>query len=140
MLARLNTNAGFPNVFSNFLNEDFWNDWESTPRRSVPAVNVVEDDKAFNIEVAAPGLAKDDINIDLEDNVLTISSEKEDKKEENDKNYTRKEFCYTSFKRSFMLPENVNGDKIEANYKDGITTVKVPKVEEKKLSKKIKIS
>ena len=83
------------------------------------AVNIAENDNDYRIEVAAPGLKKDDINIDLDENVLTISSEQEDKKEENEENYTRKEFSYCSFKLSGVLPDNVFADKIEAHHKDG---------------------
>lgn len=94
---------------------------------SVPAVNVVEHEKNFEIELAAPGMKKEDFNITVENGVLTISSEKEEKKEETEKNYTRKEFSYSSFTRSFTLPENVSEDEIKAHYENGILKLVVAK-------------
>ena len=88
--------------------DDFFRDWSSTnfsdTNTSLPAVNIKEDDNSFTVEVAVPGMEKKDFHIDLEDNILTISSEKtvEDKEEKD--NYTRKEYSYQSFKRSFTLP------------------------------------
>ncbi|MEY3425906.1 MAG: hypothetical protein RL265_1305 [Bacteroidota bacterium] len=96
---------------------------------SLPSVNIEETDKDFKIHLAAPGLKKEDINIELANNVLTISSEKQEEKEEKEEsgNYYRKEFNYQSFSRSFTLPENANESKIEASYKDGILHVDVAK-------------
>ena len=93
---------------------------------SLPSVNIEETEKDFKIQLAAPGLKKEDINIELANNVLTISSEKHEEKEESG-NYYRKEFNYQSFSRSFTLPENANESKIEASYKDGILHVDVAK-------------
>jgi HSP20 family protein len=98
-----------------------------------PAVNVVEGKEDFRIEVAAPGLEKGDFKINLENNVLTISSEKENKKEEKDGKYMRREFSYTSFSRSFSLPEKVESEKISATHKDGILFISIPKREEAKV-------
>lgn len=86
----------------------------------MPAVNVSETDKGYEIEVAAPGLKKEDFNIKVEDGVLTISSEQKSEKETKDKNYTRKEFSYSSFSRSFTLPENAKEDDIKAVYENGV--------------------
>ncbi len=96
---------------------------------SLPSVNIEETEKNFKIQLAAPGLKKEEINIELVNNVLTISSEKQKEKEEKEDsgNYYRKEFNYQSFSRSFTLPENANENKIEATYKDGILHVDVAK-------------
>jgi HSP20 family protein len=109
----------------------------------LPSVNIAETNDSFNIEVAAPGMKRDDFKVELDNNVLTISSEVENKKEEKDKegNYTRKEFSYQSFQRSFALPENkVEGEKIAARYADGILHITVPKKEEAKVKPARKIS
>jgi HSP20 family protein len=109
---------------------------------SMPAVNIKESDKDFVLELAVPGTDKKDLKIDINDDVVTISSESRSEKEEDNDGYKRKEFSYASFCRSFYLPENVNRDKIQASYKDGILKVELPKHEEdkNKISKQIKIS
>ncbi len=94
---------------------------------NIPAVNVLEEDKSFKIEVAAPGLEKEDFKIDLDRDILTISSEKKDEKKEENKKFMRKEFSYTSFNRSFTLPESVDSEKIDAKHKDGILEIILPK-------------
>ncbi len=107
----------------------------------IPAVNIKEENDKFVLEMAAPGLKKDDFNINLDNYVLTISSEKKEEAKEDKDNYTRREFLYTSFSRSFTLPKTVDIDKIKADYKNGILTVTLPKKEEEaKLTKQIKIS
>ena len=107
----------------------------------IPAVNIKEENDKFVLEMAAPGLKKDDFNINLDNYVLTISSEKKEEQKEDKDNYTRREFLYTSFSRSFTLPKTVDIDKIKADYKNGILTVTLPKKEEEaKLTKQIKIS
>jgi HSP20 family protein len=107
----------------------------------IPAVNIKEENNKFVLEMAAPGLKKDDFNINLDNYVLTISSEKKEEQKEDKDNYTRREFLYTSFSRSFTLPKTVDIDKIKADYKNGILTVTLPKKEEEaKLTKQIKIS
>jgi HSP20 family protein len=109
---------------------------------SMPAVNIKESDKDFILELAVPGIDKKDLKIDINDDVVTISSESRSEKEEDNDGYKRKEFSYSTFCRSFYLPENVNRDKIQASYKDGILKVELPKQEEEKnkISKQIKIS
>ncbi len=107
----------------------------------IPAVNIKEENDKFVLEMAAPGLKKDDFNINLDNYVLTISSEKKEETKDDKDNYTRREFLYTSFSRSFTLPKTVDIDKIKADYKNGILTVTLPKKEEEaKLTKQIKIS
>ena len=112
---------------------------------TLPAVNVKETDKEFVVEVAAPGMKRDDFKVELDNHMLTISSEREDKQEEKDKegNFTRREFSYQSFQRTFTLPvDRVDGEKINARYTDGILHITVPKKETGKLNtaKKIEIS
>jgi len=119
----------FPAFFDDFFRP--WNDWMGMGKSlTTPAVNISENKDHFEVSVAAPGLKKDDFNIDVEDNMLTISCEKEEKKEEKDERYTRKEYNYTSFSRSFTLPEEVIKDKIEAVYQDGVLRITLPKIEQ----------
>ena len=104
---------------------------------NIPAVNITDNKDNYEISLAAPGMKKDAFNIDVEGNVLTISAEKEEKKEEKDERYSRREFNYTSFSRSFTLPEGINKDKIDASYDNGLLKLTLPKTEEaKKLSAK----
>ena len=97
-----------------------------------PMVNVVESEDNFKLEVAAPGLNKEDFKISVEKDQLLVSASKEEKKEEETEKYTRREFNFTSFKRSFYLPETVNAEAIGANYENGILTLTLPKKEEAK--------
>lgn len=98
---------------------------------TLPAVNIRENDESFMIEVAAPGLAKENFKLNLDRNRLVISSEQREEKNESDNKYSRREFSYQSFERSFTLPEGaVDGDKITAKYNDGILLVTLPKREE----------
>ena len=120
-----------PSIFDDFLDTDIARDF-FTNERSTPAVNVSEEEDKFTIEVAAPGLNKADFRVMVENNVLTISSEKKDENEEKGKNYMRKEFNFTAFSRSFTLPENVEEEKIQAKHKDGILHVVVPKSDKEK--------
>ncbi|OWK73723.1 heat-shock protein [Flavobacteriaceae bacterium JJC] len=98
---------------------------------TLPSVNVKELDRGFEIHVAAPGIKKEDFKINLEQNVLTISSENSTENEEKDENgaFTRREFNYSSFSRAFTLPETADPEKIEAAYEDGILKITVPKKE-----------
>jgi len=119
----------FPSFFDDFFKP--WNTWLGNERTmTVPAVNVVEDKEDYKISVAAPGLKKNDFNIDVEGNILTISCEKEYSKEEKNEHYTRTEYNYSSFSRSFTLPEEVIKDKIEAVYEDGVLRLTLPKTEQ----------
>jgi HSP20 family protein len=107
---------------------------------TAPAANIVEHEGDFQIDLAVPGMNKDDFKIDVENNLLTVSSEKQAQNEENDKNYTRKEFAYGSFSRSFTLPKSVNTDNINATYKNGILQIVLPKKEEEKVKVKREIT
>jgi HSP20 family protein len=136
-----------PSLIDNLFSRD-WMDWTSsnfsTTNTTLPAVNVIESENEYQIEVAAPGMKKEDFKIDLDNNQLTISSEKKsEKKDEKKGNYTRKEFSYQSFQRSFTIPEHeVDGDKISAKYCDGVLCISLPKKEEAKPkpAREIKIS
>lgn len=96
---------------------------------TVPAINVVETEEDYILEVAAPGKLKEDLKIELNKNILLISTENKDKNESVQKNYTRKEYSYTSFSRSFELPDNIDSEGIKATYDDGILSITVPKGE-----------
>lgn len=121
------------NIFDDFFGGDFFPNPVPQNRRTVPAVNVKENEDEYFIEVAAPGMNKDDFKVEVNNNVLTISCEQEEKKEENGKGYTRREFCYSAFRRSFAIPRNeVDESKINASYKDGILQITLHKREEVK--------
>ncbi|WKD86709.1 Spore protein SP21 [Polaribacter huanghezhanensis] len=132
MLAK-RTDAPFvPTLFN-----DLFRDWSTTnfseTNTTLPAVNIKETQDEFIVDVAVPGMEKKDFKIDLDNDVLTISSEKTVTNEESKENYTRKEYSYRSFKRSFTLPQGiVNRDKIEAVYKSGELKITIPKLEEAK--------
>lgn len=126
----------FPTFFDDFFTKDFfdWNDKNFAKVGStLPSVNLKETDKEYHIELAAPGMKKDDFKVELLNGILTITSEKKVEREEKDKegNYLRKEFSYESFNRSFSMPENVKEDKISAVYKDGILHIGIDKKESK---------
>ncbi len=106
---------------------------------NAPMVNVKETDKDFNLEVSAPGYKKDSFDINVENNLLTISSKIENEVSEDTENYTRREFYRSSFTRSFTLPKNANSEGINATYEDGILKLNIPKSEPVKKSKQIKI-
>jgi len=132
-------------TFSPFLSNIFDDDLfpvMANRTSSMPAVNIKENEKNFTLELAVPGMDKKDLKIDINEDVLTISSETKNENEEEQDGYKRKEFSYSSFCRSFYIPENVNKDKIGASYKDGILSVELPKQEEEKnkITKQIKIS
>lgn len=133
-----------PSIFDDFsVLRNLFQLGVSKPVNTAPSVNVKETETAYELEIAAPGLSKDDFKINVEGQTLTISSEKEIKEEEKEKTYTRREFSYTSFKRSFNLPERtVETDKITATYTNGVLHLYIPKIEEvnNKLSKTISVA
>ena len=125
--------------FSDFFSDD---SWPFGSRSTLPAVNIEEEKDAYLLTMAAPGMKKSDFKIDIEGNTLTVGSEKESKSEEKEKSYTRREYSYSSFSRSFTLPEEVDKWMIDASYTDGILKVKLPKKEEvmkKSISKHIEV-
>jgi HSP20 family protein len=110
---------------------------------STPSVNIVENEDHFSLQLAAPGLTKQDFNIQIENDRLVISAEKKSEREETEGRYTRREFSYGSFMRSFQLDDNINRDGIAAAYEDGVLKLTLPKKEEaarKSASKTIEIS
>ena len=127
------TNRHYPS-FDSLFNDDFFNmPAFNTQKRSetIPAVNIIENDDEFQLEVAAPGFSKEDFKIELEKNILSVSTSREEKEENT--NYSSREFAFYSFNRRFNLPEKkVNAEKIDAKYKDGILYVSIPKREEEK--------
>jgi len=130
-----------PFYMPNFFDDDFLPVF-SGRNGSLPSVNIREDEKNFVLELAVPGIDRNNLKIDINEDVLTISSETRNESEENRDGYKRKEFGYSSFCRSFYIPENADRDSIEANYKDGVLSVNLPKKEEEKnkISRQVKIS
>jgi HSP20 family protein len=125
---RVNT---FPTLFDTFFN-DFDSMEKPSAAHTLPSVNVMENEDKFRIELAAPGLSRGAFKVNVHEDVLTISSEKNTEQEEKEANYTRREFSYASFTRSFNLPETVDSDNIAATYNEGILNVTLPKKEEAK--------
>jgi len=124
-----------PSLFGNFLGSNIFDMTNFTsPGSTLPAVNIKERKDDFCVQLAAPGMKKEDFKIELENNILSISSEKKMSKEEKDedRDFTRKEFSYSSFQRSFTLPTSAQEENISASYKDGILQVIIPKKEEAK--------
>lgn len=141
MLPMITRRSYKPFLWSNLFDDDYF-PVVSQRSTSMPAVNIKEDEKKFVLDLAVPGIDRNDLKIEIHEDVLTISSENKNEKEETHDGFKRREFSYSSFCRSFYLPENVNKDKIDANYKDGILTVALPKEEEEKakISRQVKIS
>lgn len=125
----------FPSVFDEFFRP--WNEWfENTESGlriwNMPAVNITEEQEGYRVSLAVPGMHKEDFNVDIDGNMLTISCEKEESKEEKEKKFTRKEYNFSSFSRTFTLPEEINKEKIEARYENGVLNLVLPKREEVK--------
>jgi HSP20 family protein len=124
-----------PSVFDDFFKP--WNEWFENGNlfgrtMNIPAVNISEHKNEYQVALAIPGMKKDDFKIDVDGNMLTISSEKEETKKEEEKRFTRKEYNYSSFSRSFTLPEEINKETIEATYQDGVLNISLPRKEEAK--------
>ena len=123
------TRSSFSDIFENFFNDSFISDRMVS---RVPAVNIAESEGHYHIELAAPGLKKEDFKLDLDRNVLTISAEKTTEQENKEKQYNKREYSYTSFVRSFTLPDSVDDANIDASYTDGVLKIDVAKKEEAK--------
>ena len=123
------TRSSFSDIFENFFNDSVISDRMIS---RVPAVNIAESEGHYHIELAAPGLKKEDFKLDLDRNVLTISAEKTTEQENKEKQYNKREYSYTSFVRSFTLPDSVDDGKIDASYTDGVLKIDVAKKEEAK--------
>lgn len=124
-----------------FMDFDFFGSRLPQARTTLPAVNISEDDKGYGVEVVAPGFKKEDFRIKVDDDVLTISAEtRQESQEGNGKEYSRREYAYSSFTRSFRLPENAKDDAIAARYENGILQLEIPKTtKETKATKEINI-
>jgi HSP20 family protein len=119
----------FPSLVDDFINND-WNVKVPSLSTTMPAVNIKELDSQFEIELAVPGKRKDDFEIEVENGILSISSTEEEKQLNENGKFTRREFSYTSFRRSFTLPDSVDPTKIDASYKEGVLQVLLPKHKE----------
>ena len=139
-LIKTNEANWLPSVFDDMFKTDWLGGTTNVNSigTSIPAVNIMESEEGFNVEVAAPGMVKDDFNIELDNDVLTISSEDKKENESADKNgrFTRKEFSYRTFKRAFSLPDSVDNSKISASYNNGVLEIALPKKEEAKVQAK----
>ena len=127
----------FPNLINEFFNDDFFMGGRLMENSVVPSANVKENSKGFVIELSAPGFNKKDINIEVDDKMLKIYSEIKNDVENKDETIIKREFHYNSFERSFQLPENVNAEKIKANYNDGILSIEIPKMEKEEKKKRL---
>jgi HSP20 family protein len=139
-LIKRNEANWLPSVFDDMFKTDWLGGTTNVNSigTSIPAVNIQETEESFSVEVAAPGKTKEDFNIELENDVLTISSEDKKENESTERNgrYTRKEFSYSTFKRAFSLPDSVDSEKISAQYNNGVLEILLPKREEAKVQAK----
>lgn len=135
IVKRNGTPSMLPNLWDNFFNKDVFG-WDSNfanEGQSLPAVNIKETNDDYVVEMAAPGMKKEDFKIELDGTALTISSEHKEEKKNEEENYNRREFSYQSFYRTFHLPKDVvDSEKINAKYEDGILKLQIPKREEAK--------
>lgn len=137
MSTRALTRSGekLPTFFDDFFRP--WNEWFDNggfmgKTLTIPAVNITDNKDDFSVSLAVPGMKKDDFKIDVDGNMLTISCETEENKEEKEPKYTRKEYNYSSFSRSFTIPDEVDREKIDARYENGVLKLSLPKKEEVK--------
>ena len=131
--------VSFNNLFDRFFNDHFTAPEKNGGHSFVPQVDVAETDKAFQLDFVVPGVEKSGFNIDLQDGKLTVSGERKIENEKNEKNFHSRESFFGSFTRSFYLPDNVSEEKVEANYKDGILSIVIPKDEKKVVKKTITV-
>ena len=141
MMPMMRTNSWIPTVF----NDLFYNDLMPKVNQTAPAINVKESDKAYTVELAAPGMKKEDFNVHIDDEgnlVVKLESKQDHKEEDKNTRYLRREFSYTKFEQTLILPDDVKKDTISAKVENGVLTVELPKVVEEKvkLSRKIDIA
>lgn len=141
MMPMMRTNSWIPTVF----NDLFYNDLMPKINQTAPAINVKESDKAYTVELAAPGMKKEDFNVHIDDEgnlVVKLESKQDHKEEDKNTRYLRREFSYTKFEQTLILPDDVKKDAISAKVENGVLTVELPKVVEEKvkLSRKIDIA
>jgi HSP20 family protein len=140
-MMRWNPNSPLSDLFDNLFGEGNNEQMEKRSYDCAPSTNILEKNESFELQVALPGVKKQDVKIDLEKNILSISSEKKaEEKPEDGTKYSRREFVYGSFCRSFTLPDTIEVEKIKADMADGILKITMPKKQEAKISKEIKIS
>lgn len=140
------SNSAHPSRYNRYYNDDVFNDlfnWSnrqvSNTRNNTPSVNIKENEDGFALELATPGLRKEDFKVEVNNDILTISAEKQTEEESKDK-FSKREFSALSFKRSFTLPETAKGEDIKAHYENGILEVSIPKKEEAKPKAKLEIA
>ena len=130
----------FRRLMDDFMNVERFFDDDFIKGSFMPAVNIKDNDKVYEVEVVAPGMTKEDFNVRIENGMLCIGAERKEEKEEKEEHYNRREFLFNSFQRSFVLPENVDENNIDAKYKDGILYLTMKKTKMAKPEvKKIKI-
>jgi HSP20 family protein len=131
----MKSTTSFPSIFEDFFKP--WNELMDSRNMygkvlTVPSVNITESKDHYKVSLAAPGLKKEDFKVNVENNVMTISAETEETVNKEEDRYTRREYSYSSFARSFTLPDQVNKEQIEAHYENGVLDLKLPKKEEAK--------
>ena len=134
MPVRRSNQTWLPSIFNDF----FDNEWMVKANATAPAINVIETEKAYKVELAAPGMTKEDFNVRIdEENNLVISMEKktENKEEKKDGRYLRREFSYSKFQQTMILPENVDKDHISAQVENGVLNIELPKLSEEEVKK-----
>ena len=136
-------NSSNPYRYNHFFGDDLF-DWSNrqamNSRTTLPSVNIKENEDGFVLELATPGLKKEDFKLELNNDILTISSEKKEEQEENNDNFSKQEFSYKSFTRSFTLPDSVKSEDIKAHYENGVLEIAIPKKEEAKPQPKMEIT
>lgn len=135
----VNRTSNFGSFMDRFFNDEFFNGRGGTAPTFSPNVDIAETEKAFEIQFHVPGIRKEDIKIEINDDRLTVSGERKFENEKKEKNFHSVESYYGTFNRSFYLPDSVKADKVDASYKDGILTIEVPKDEKKELKRTISI-
>ena len=142
MLARINKSY-VPAYWDDYFNDSFFNNFATGHKNfTAPSVNILEENSEFQIEFAVPGLSKKEIKIELDNDLLTVSYENSENKKETKRNYLKREFNYSSFKRSFQMPDNIDSENIKAIHSEGILKISIPKKEEtvSKAQRSIEIS
>ena len=139
-MTRQNPNLELSDLFENLFGNNPKEEIKQRKYQCAPSTNIIEHKDGFELQMAVPGFQKKDVKISLEKNVLTITSEKEAEIQADDIKVTRREFAYGTFSRSFTLPDTIDVENINADFKNGILKVTLPKMEEVKISKEIKIA
>lgn len=133
------SNRSFNSILDRFFNDTFDSSLGFKDYNYLPEVDIVETEKTFELELAVPGMKKEDFKLDFNEGKLTISGERKFEKEHKEVNYHTRETRYGAFSRSFYLPDNIDDSKIKAAYEDGILKVVVPKDDKKDLKRTIKV-